>query len=91
VRLPWPRSKGRHRGLVVERVAGESVAGYRGLRFGELAGLRPRRVNLFVGRLEVAEALKEMAGHHYFGLPKHERVRTVSLPPFLVEVLPRHI
>ena len=24
------------------------VAGYRGLRFGELAGLRPRRVNLFV-------------------------------------------
>jgi integrase len=37
------------------------VAGSRGLRFGELAGLRPRRVNLFVGRLEVAEALKEVS------------------------------
>jgi integrase len=67
------------------------VAGYRGLRFGELAGLRPRRLNLFVGKLEVAEALKEVSGHHYFGLPKHERIRTVSLPPFLVDVLRRHI
>ena len=40
---------------------------------------------------EVAEALKEVSGHHYFGLPKHERLRSVSLPPFLVEVLRRHI
>jgi integrase len=67
------------------------VAGYRGLRFGELGGLRPRRVNLFVGKLEVAEALKEVSGHHYFGLPKHERIRSVSLPPFLVDVLRKHI
>lgn len=67
------------------------VAGYRGLRFGELAGLRPRRLNLLLGKLEVAEALKETGGDLYFGLPKHDRVRTVSLPPFLVEVLRTHI
>ncbi|HEY2666903.1 MAG TPA: site-specific integrase [Actinomycetota bacterium] len=67
------------------------VAGYRGLRFGELAGLRPRRLNLLLGKLEVAEALKETGGHLYFGLPKHDKVRTVSLPPFLVEVLRAHI
>jgi hypothetical protein len=48
-------------------------------------------VNLFVGKLEVAEALKEVSGHHYFGLPKHECIRSVSLPPFLVDVLRKHI
>ncbi|MGH2717117.1 MAG: tyrosine-type recombinase/integrase [Actinomycetota bacterium] len=67
------------------------VAGYRGLRFGELAGLRPRRLNLLLGKLEVAEALKESRGRLYFGLPKHDRVRTVSLPPFLVDILRDHI
>ena len=31
------------------------LAGYRGLRFGEAAGLRPRRLNLLLGRMEVGE------------------------------------
>lgn len=44
-----------------------------------------------LGKLEVAEALKETRGRLYFGLPKHGRVRTVSLPPFLVEALREHI
>lgn len=55
------------------------VAGYRGLRFGELAGLRPRRLNLLLGKLVVAEALKESRGQLYFGLPKHDRVRNSLL------------
>jgi integrase len=67
------------------------LSGYRGLRFGEAAGLRPRRVNLLLGRLEVGEALKEVAGELYFGLPKHGRIRTIVLPPFLVEALREHI
>lgn len=67
------------------------LAAYRGLRFGELAGLRPRRLNLLHGRLEVAEALKETTREQYFGLPKYERVRMVPLPPFLVEVLEEHL
>src|SRR5438128_2416224 len=67
------------------------LAGYRGLRFGEAAGLRPKRVNLLRGRLEVAEALKEVAGDLYFGPPKHKRIRQMALPGFLVEVLRAHI
>lgn len=67
------------------------LAGYRGLRFGELGGLRPRRVNLLLGKLEVVEALKEVAGQLYFGPPKHRRLRTIALPPFLVEALQHHL
>jgi hypothetical protein len=46
------------------------LAGYRGLRFGELAGLRPHRIQFLRGRLEVVEALKETGAGHYFGPPK---------------------
>jgi integrase len=63
------------------------LAGYRGLRFGELAGLRPHRIQFLRGRLEVVEALKETGDGHYFGPPKYGRVRSVPLPPFLVEEL----
>ena len=67
------------------------LAGYRGLRFGELAGLRPHRIQFLRGRLEVVEALKETGDGHYFGPPKYGRVRSVPLPPFLVEELAGHL
>lgn len=67
------------------------LAGYRGFRFGEAAGLRPARLNLLHGRIEVVEALKEVSGRLYFGPPKHGRRRTVSLPPFLVAALGEHL
>ena len=67
------------------------LAGYRGLRFGEAAGLRPGKVNLLFGRLDVAEALKEVRGDLYFGPPKHGRRRTVALPAFLVGALDQHL
>jgi integrase len=67
------------------------LAGYRGLRFGEAAGLRPARVNLLFGRIDVAEALKEVRGQLYFGPPKQGRRRTVALPPFLVDALNEHL
>ncbi len=67
------------------------LAGYRGLRFGEAAGLRLARLDLTLARLEVMEALKEVGGKLYFGPPKHGRIRAVSLPPFLVEILGEHI
>jgi integrase len=63
------------------------LAGYRGLRFGELAGLRPHRIQFLRGRVEVVEALKETGDGHYFGPPNYGRVRSVPLPPFLVEEL----
>src|SRR5207237_1302660 len=58
-----------------------------GSRVGELAGLRPHRIQVLRGRLEVVEALKETGQGHYFGPPKYGRVRSVPLPPFLVEEL----
>lgn len=67
------------------------LAGYRGLRFGEAAGMRVGRLDLVLGRLNVVEALKEVRGQLYLGPPKHGRVRTLSLPSFLVEALGQHL
>ena len=67
------------------------LAGYRGVRFGEAAGLRPKRIDLVSGRLEVGEALKEVSGRLYFGLPKHGRRRQFALPRFLIESLREHL
>jgi integrase len=67
------------------------LAGYQGMRFGELAGLRPRRIQFLRARIEVVEALKEASGGLYFGPPKYGRVRTIPLPPFLVEQLAAYL
>jgi integrase len=45
------------------------VLAYCGLRFGELAALRVRRVDLLRRRLEVAESVTEVAGRVVFGTP----------------------
>jgi integrase len=70
------------------------LAGYPGLRFGELAGLRPHRIRFLRGRLEVVEVLKETWNGHYFGPPKYGRVRSVPLPPelagYLAKFPPKH-
>jgi hypothetical protein len=86
-----PRSRGGQRRC---RCGGRKVrpdgaaGGVPGLRLGELAGLRPHRIQFLRGRLEVVEALKETGDGHYFGTPsKYGRVRSVPLPPFLVEEL----
>jgi integrase len=67
------------------------LAGYRGFRFGELAGLRTSRVKLGRATVEVVEALKEVRGKLYFGPPKHGRRRMIALPPFLVESVSEHM
>jgi integrase len=68
------------------------LAAYRGLRWGELAGLRPAAMNFLTGEVEIREALKELpSGHFYFGAPKHGKIRTIRLPKFLVKVLQAHI
>jgi hypothetical protein len=53
----------RYRALVL-------VAAYGGLRIGELAGLRRRRVDLLRGTVEVAEIVTEAGGVLRFGPPK---------------------
>jgi integrase len=56
------------------------VAAYTGLRWGELAGLRVKRVDLLHGRITVAEQLLEVRGR-----------RTVTLPTVAAEALAEHL
>lgn len=75
----------RYRALVL-------LAGFGGLRWGELAGLRVRRVDLVRRRVMVAEQLNEVNGLMTFSPPKSEAGRRdVTLPRFLVEELETHL
>jgi integrase len=58
---------------------------YTGLRPGEVAGLRVKRLDLVRGRVEVAETLTPVDGRLVEGPTKTYATRTVTLPPFLVE------
>ena len=71
----------RHRALVV-------LLATTGMRWGEVAGLRVKYVDLLQRRLRVEETLNEAAGVVTFGTPKSEAsVRTISLPARAVDVL----
>jgi integrase len=75
----------RYRALVL-------VAAYGGLRIGELAGLRRRRVDLLRGTVEVAEIVTEAEGVVRFGPPKTRAGRrTVGLPRAVVDELAAHL
>ena len=75
----------RYRALVL-------VAAYGGLRIGELAGLRRRRVDILNGRVEVAEIVVEVAGQLTYGEPKTPAGRrSVTLPRSVVSVLNDHL
>ena len=75
----------RYRALVL-------VAAYSGLRIGELAGLRRRRVDLLRGTVEVAEIVTEAGGVVRFGPPKTRAGRrTVGLPRAVVDELAAHL
>jgi integrase len=75
----------RYRALVL-------VAAYAGLRWGELVGLRVRRVDLLHARITVAEQATEIAGMFTWGPPKTEAGRrTVTLPVVAATVLEAHL
>jgi integrase len=67
------------------------TAAYTGLRWGELAGLQWDHVDLRSGEIVVdpgVGALHEIGGRLELGPPKTPAsVRTIHLPPFLVELL----
>ncbi|MFM6848444.1 MAG: tyrosine-type recombinase/integrase, partial [Terrabacter sp.] len=60
-----------------------AVLAFCGLRFGELAALKVRRVNLLRRRLVVAESVTEVGGRLVWSTPKTNRTRTVPFPPAL--------
>jgi integrase len=75
----------RYRALVL-------VAAFGGLRWGELIGLRRKRVNLECGTVTVAEQLLEVNGTFSVGPPKSNAGRrTVTLPAVVVETLAEHL
>jgi integrase len=75
----------RYRSLVL-------VAAFGGLRWGELAGLRRKRVDLEAGTVTVAEQLVEVNGAFSVGPPKSAAGRrTVTLPAAVVASLSEHL
>ena len=64
------------------------LAGYSGLRLGELLGLRWQRVDLLRRQVVVAETLVDLAGQVSFGPPKTKAaLRTVGIPTFVAEAM----
>jgi len=67
------------------------MAGYTGLRWGELAALRPKHLDLLRGTVDVREALSEVGGHLETVSTKTGKERTVGLPRFLCDLLGEHL
>jgi integrase len=75
----------RYRALVL-------VAAYGGLRWGELVGLKVKRVDLLHGRVTVAEQVAEVNGHLIPGPPKTAAGRrTITLPAVAAVALAEHL
>jgi len=74
----------RYRALVL-------MAGYTGLRFGELAALRVEHLNLLRGSVDVRDSLSEIRGQLHILPTKTGERRTVPLPRFLCTALDEHI
>lgn len=64
------------------------LLGWSGLRWGEAAALRGRRVDVNRRRIQVVEAVAEVGGRLEWGTPKTHDGRTVILPRFVVDALP---
>ena len=84
----------------VERLAAAVPASYRplihvlaygGLRWGEGAAIRRKRLDLDAARITFAESLAEVNGRIGFGETKTNRIRNVALPAFLIEDLRVHL
>jgi len=62
------------------------------LRFGELAELRRRDVDLKVGKIMIRRAVTVVGGRPVVGLPKSDAgIRDVAIPPHLLPVVREHL
>jgi integrase len=62
---------------------------YTGLRWGEMAALKVKSLNMLKRRIDVAEAVADVRGHIVWGTPKNKEARSVPFPAFLAESLAR--
>lgn len=67
------------------------TAAHTGMRWGELVGLHVHRLDLDRATIRVVEAQTEVSGRVAIGPTKTGVHRTISLPPFLVEMLRTHV
>jgi integrase len=102
VRVPRDRSREMHflSAAEVERLAEAIVppydvlvrfAAYTGLRAGEIAALRVKRLDLLRGSVRVVESATEVGGRLMLGPTKTHADRTVRLPRFLREELAAYL
>ncbi|SDY51583.1 Site-specific recombinase XerD [Modestobacter sp. DSM 44400] len=94
VRRADPRFLNRNEVERLAEAAGEygdvvHLLAYTGLRFGEMAALRVRRVDFLRKRLTVAESATEVGGTVEYGAPKSHQQRTVPIPGVLMAPLSR--
>lgn len=64
---------------------------YTGLRWGEMAAMTARRVDLDRRRVFIAESVTEVNGSLVWGTPKTHERRSVPLPRFLAELLGKQL
>jgi integrase len=64
---------------------------YTGVRFGEMAALRVRRLDPLKRRIEIAEAVTSVDGALVWGTPKGHARRWVSVPRFVADSLGEHV
>ena len=67
------------------------AAAYTGMRAGELSALRVNRLNLIKGTVDIVESASEIRGKWVLGPTKTGARRSLTLPPFLCEMLSMHI
>jgi integrase len=65
--------------------------GYTGVRFGEMAALRVRRVDFLRRRATIAESVTLLGSTQVWGTPKGHEKREVPIPRFLVDQLAEHV
>jgi integrase len=63
------------------------VLGWLGLRWGEMAALRPQDVDLARGRLHIDRAATRLKSEVVYHAPKNHQRREVPVPDFLIEAL----
>ncbi len=64
---------------------------YTGVRFGEMAALRVRRIDFLRRRAMIAESVTLVRSQQVWGTPKGHERREVPIPRFLIDDLARHV
>lgn len=64
---------------------------YTGVRFGEMAALRVRRIDFLRRRAMIAESVTLVVSTQVWGTPKGHEKREVPIPRFLVDQLAEHV